>query len=80
MVLLKLMVTNSACYLEADVSEIKFYALARKSCLNSPGVLQLYPGNEREERFIPEGSILGLLLLSLSSVHVATLFQLLELL
>lgn len=73
------MVTNSACYLEADVSEIKFYALARKRCLNSPGVLQFYPGNEREERFIPEGSVLRLLL-SLSSVHVATLLQLLELL
>lgn len=30
------MVTNIMCYLEADDSEIKCYALAGKRCLNSP--------------------------------------------
>lgn len=76
----KLMGMNIVRYLKADVSEIKFYALAGKRCLNSPGVLQLYPGNERDGRFKPSGPTLGRRLLSLSSVLAATLLPSLVLL
>lgn len=44
----KPMVVHSVCYLGADVNEIKFYTLQGKICLNTPGVQQLYPGNERD--------------------------------